>query len=236
MSSSAIPRELYFENRLALAAELARSVAGDLAAAVGDRGEASLVVSGGSTPRRFFADLSRIALPWGSVRMTLADERWVPLADEDSNERLVRRHLLVAQAAAAHLVALKNDAPTPEEGRDACDAALAAIPRPFDVVVLGMGDDGHTASLFPAAPELGEGLDRESRRRCVALRPPGARRPRMSLTLAALLDSRRIVIHLHGDEKWGIYQKALAPGPAEEYPIRAVLASGHPRLEVYWAP
>ncbi len=236
MSSSSAPRELYFENRPAVAAELARSIADDLDAAVGERGEAGLVVSGGSTPRQLFDDLSRIALPWEKVRVTLSGERWVPLADEDSNERLVRRHLLVGEAAAARLVPLKNDAPTPEEGRDACDAALAALPRPFDVVVLGMGDDGHTASLYPAAPELGDGLDRESRRSCVAVRPPGASHPRMSMTLAALLDSRRIVIYIIGDEKWGVYQKALAPGPAAEYPIRAVLESGHPRLEVYWAP
>ncbi len=190
-----------FEDRDDLAEALAGSVAGSLRAAITERGEASLVVSGGSTPKPLFEHLSRRPLAWGNVRVTLADERWVPADHEDSNERLIRRCLLVEEAAAATLIGLKTSDATPEEGCRACEQALAGIPRPFDVVILGMGGDGHTASLFPGAPELPAGLDLSSRRTCLAIRPPEAPQPRMSLTLAALVDSRRLVLHVTGEEK-----------------------------------
>lgn len=218
-----------------LARELARSIAGDLAAAVDRRGAAALVVSGGSTPRPLFAALRRRELPWERVWVTLADERWVPAADAASNEALVRRHLLADAAAAARWLGLVNEAPTPEDGRDECERRLRALPRPFDVVVLGMGADGHTASLFPGAAELAAGLDPRSPRTCLAVHPARAPHPRLSLTLAALLDSRRIVLHITGEEKWAVYRRALEPGPAEELPIRAVLRGAGDRLQVYWA-
>ncbi len=166
--------------------------------------------------------------------MTLADERWVPADHLDSNERLVRETLLVHDAREATMIGLKTPQATPEEGREACEQNLAVIDRPFDVVVLGMGDDGHTASLFPTAPELAAGLDPETEHTCLAVRPPVAPHPRMSLTLAALLTGRRLVLHITGEAKWQVYQRALEVGPVEELPIRAVLRSGH--AEVWWAP
>ena len=222
------------DDRGALATALGEAVAADLDAAVAERGAASLVVSGGSTPRPLFQDLSRRPLPWDKIRVTLADERWVPPDHADSNQRLVQRHLLRREAAAATLVGLKTPHATPEEGREACERALAEIPRPFDVVILGMGGDGHTASLFPDAPELAAGLDLESRQTCLAVRPPAAPHPRMSLTLAAILDCRRLVLHVTGEEKWRVVEQARSPGPAQELPIRAALASG--RVEIWWAP
>jgi len=223
-----------FDDPRALAEALGRRVAGDLRAAISERGTASLVISGGSTPRPFFEHLSRQRLDWGKVRVTLADERWVPADHADSNERLARERLLAADAAAATMVGMVNAEATPEAGHRACERALAAIERPFDVVVLGLGEDGHTASLFPGAPELAAGLDPETRRICLAVRPPAAPHPRMSLTLAALLDCRRLVLHITGAVKWDVYRRASEPGPAEELPIRAVLRSG--RAEVWWAP
>ena len=217
-----------------LAAGLADSVARDLRSAISERGEASLVVSGGSTPRPFFEDLSQRPLPWSHVQVTLADERWVSPDDDASNERLVRQHLLVKKARKAKLIGLKTPAATPEEGREACEQALERIDRPFDVVVLGMGGDGHTASLFPDAAELEAGLDPSSSQTCLAVRPPEAPHPRISLTLAALLNSRRLILHITGDEKMAVYKRASEPGPATELPIRAVLESG--RVEVWWAP
>lgn len=236
MSRARSPRELRYEDRQTLARGLAGSIADDLRAAVRERGTASLVVSGGSTPGPLFEALSRISLPWEKVWVTLADERWVAADDEASNERLVRRSLLVGEAARARFVGLKNAAPTPEAGRETCEAALAAVPRPFDVVVLGMGDDGHTASLFPGTPELAAGLDAATDRWCLPVRPRTAPHPRMSLTLAAILASRRLVVHITGGAKWEVYREAREPGAADEVPIRAVLASGHRALGVYWAP
>lgn len=235
MTSETAPRVQRFGDRRQLARELARSLAAGLAAAVAERGAATLVVSGGSTPKPLFAKLRRKILPWDRVSVTLADERWVAAVEAASNEGLVRRQLLVEEAAAARWVGLKNDAPTPEAGRDECERRLRRLPRPFEAVVLGMGADGHTASLFPAAAELEAGLDPDSGRLCLAVRPPAAPHPRISLTLAALLSSRRIVLHITGEEKWSVYRRALEPGPAEELPIRGVLrrAGG---VEVYWAP
>ena len=228
--------ERRFEDRLELARGLADSIAADLSTAIESRGEATLVVSGGSTPRPLFEELSRRPLAWDRVSVTLADERWVPVEDPASNEALVRRHLLTGEASGARWVGLVNEAATPEEGRDEIDRRLRSVPRPFDVLVLGMGGDGHTASLFPDAAELAEGLDTSHDRSCLAVRPPEAPHPRLSLTLAALLDSRRIVLHITGAEKWDVYQRALADGPVEELPIRAVLRGAADRVEIYWAP
>ena len=175
-------------------------------------------------------------MPWKNVYITLADERWVDPSHAASNEKLVRKHLMQQAASTANFVPLKTAGAAPEEGREACEAALSQMPRPFDVVVLGMGSDGHTASLFPDAPELPRALDLESRRTCLAMHPASAAHPRMTLTLAALVDSRRTVIHITGDEKWDVYRRALAPGPVTELPIRAILEQGPEPIDVYWSP
>ncbi len=228
-------REHRFSDPLALAQALAERVAADLTAAVIERGTASLVVSGGSTPRPFFERLRRLAIPWRRVWITLADERWVAVSDEASNEALVRRYLMRGPASEARFIGLKTEDPSPEAGQAACEKALREIPCPFDVVVLGMGNDGHTASLFPGAAELAEGLDRESPHLAIPVHSPAAAHPRMSLTLAALCNSRRVFLHITGDEKERIYRRALAEGPVEELPIRAVLRAAADRVEVYWA-
>ena len=167
--------------------------------------------------------------------MALADERWVDPADGASNERLVREHLLKDGASAAHFVGLKNAAATPDLGAAAAWGSLAGIARPFDIAVLGMGDDGHTASLFPDAPNLGRALE-EPAAGYIGMEAPTAPRARMSLNLAALLDSRRIVILITGDSKWQTYLAAAASGPLAEMPVRAVLRQEHTPVEVIWCP
>lgn len=227
-----------------LAIELATLVAGDLRSAVAERGSATLVVSGGSTPLPLFHQLRWRDLPWDRVTVTLADERWVEAGHADSNEAFVRRELLArgTPAAAARFVPLKNDAPSPEKGEDACEEALGELSWPLDVLILGMGGDGHTASLFPKLAKhphaLRMGLDLESpnKKRCIAIHPAEAPHPRLSLTLRAMLDCRRLILHITGDSKWQVYQKALADGAAEELPIRAVLRQDRSPVKVHWAP
>ncbi|HEX7012411.1 MAG TPA: 6-phosphogluconolactonase [Steroidobacteraceae bacterium] len=225
-----------FPDSLALAHALCGELKVDLEEAIEARGQASLVVSGGRTPVKLFEQLSAEPLDWAKVRVTLADERWVETNSSESNERLVREKLLTGRAATAHFVGLKNPAPTPEAGADWATRALTRVPRPFDVVVLGMGEDGHTASLFPGSMALARALDPSAAPACIAvnaLKPPHAR---VSLNLAALLDSRRIVLHIEGDTKWQVYQQARQPGPPAELPVRAILQQREVPVDVYWAP
>ncbi|MFA6284436.1 MAG: 6-phosphogluconolactonase [Desulfurivibrionaceae bacterium] len=225
-----------FKDSAILVAVLAGQVAELLRAGIRERGQASLVVSGGSTPVPFFAALSELALDWKQVTITLADERWVDPADTDSNEHLVRLHLLQNRAAAARVVGLKTGAATAVQGEKECGDRLALVPRPFDVLILGMGNDGHTASLFPQASRLGEALALDSGLLCMGITPPVAPHERMTLTLPALLESRRIILHLVGLGKREVYERALGEGPVAEMPIRAVLRQATTPVTVFWAP
>ncbi|HVO00304.1 MAG TPA: 6-phosphogluconolactonase [Steroidobacteraceae bacterium] len=230
------PRLLRSADRAAQAQALADAIAAELAAALRRRAGASLVVSGGRTPEAMFGELARHELEWARVQVTLADERWVDASDPASNEALVRAALLRERAAAARFIGMKNDAPTPQEGAAAAWRAVNAMPQPFDVVVLGMGDDGHTASLFPGSAGLAAALDAAAAPACVGVRPPAAPHPRLSLNLAALLRSRRICLQISGARKWAVYQQALQPGPADELPVRAVLHQRAVPVDVYWCP
>jgi 6-phosphogluconolactonase len=225
-----------FKDSATLVAVLAGQVADLLRAAIKERGRASLVVSGGSTPVPFFAALSELVLNWKQVTITLADERWVDPTDADSNEHLVRLHLLQNRAAAAHFVGLKTGAATAVQGEEECADRLALLPRPFDVLILGMGNDGHTASLFPQASRLNEALAMDSGRLCMGITPPVAPHERMTLTLPALLESRQIILHLVGLGKREVYERAMAKGPVAEMPIRAVLGQSTTPVTVFWAP
>src|SRR5450759_1582558 len=142
---------------------LSRQVAADIAArlthAIATRGLASLVVSGGRSPVKLFEQLRTQTIDWSRVCVALADERWVAPTDADSNEKLVREALLQGNAAAARFLGLKNAAPSPDLGAVSAWETFARIPRPFDVTLLGMGDDGHTASLFPGSPNLRSALN-----------------------------------------------------------------------------
>lgn len=231
-----MPEFKEFNDSSTLVATLAGQVAELLRAGIRERGRASLVVSGGSTPVPFFAALSELELDWQQVIITLADERWVDSAVADSNEHLVRQHLLQNRAAAASFVGLKNEALTAVQGEKECGDRLAQMPRPFDVLILGLGNDGHTASLFPQATRLDEALALDSGRLCLALTPPSAPHERMTLTLPALLQSRQIILHLAGSDKRAVYERALTNGPVVEMPIRAVLGQTTSPVTVFWAP
>lgn len=231
-----MPEFREFKDSTTLAAALAAQVAELLRAGIKEQGRASLVVSGGATPLPFFEALSELALAWPQVTITLADERWVDPDDAASNEHLIRRHLLQNQAAKARFVGLKTEAATAAQGEKECAARLDLLPQPFDVLILGMGNDGHTASLFPQAARLGAALAPDSGKLCLAITPPGAPHERMTLTLPALLHSCQIFLHITGVEKRAVYERALANGPVAEMPIRAVLHQNAAPVTVFWAP
>jgi 6-phosphogluconolactonase len=220
----------------ALSQELTHQVAAALTAAIAARGLASLVVSGGKSPVRLFELLRTQPLDWSRVCIALADERWVEPSDPDSNEHLVREALLRDHAAAARFIGLKNAAPTPDLGAVSAWETFARIPRPFDAVLLGMGDDGHTASLFPNSPNLPNALNPASVAGCVGMWAPVVPQPRLSLNLTALLDSRRVVILITGEGKWRTYVRACAEGPVQDMPVRAVLKQTRTPVQVMWSP
>jgi 6-phosphogluconolactonase len=157
-------------------------------------------------------------------------------SDPASNERMVRETLLKDRAAEARFAGLKNAAPSPDLGAVSAWETFARIPRPFDVTLLGMGDDGHTASLFPRSPNLPIALNPAAAAGCVGMWAPSAPQARLSLNLSALLDSRRMLILIEGEAKLSTYEAASGDGPVEEMPVRAVLRRSHVPVEVVWAP
>ncbi len=219
-----------------LALALAGAVAEHLNDGIAARGKAVLAVSGGSTPGRFFAVLSRRKdIDWDNVIVTLVDERWVPETEDRSNAGLVNEKLLQGPAASAHFVPLYSggDAPTaPAIART--NIALNALPRPFDVVILGMGNDGHTASFFPGGDTLTEALTGEGP--ALAIRAPGAGEPRVTFVLERLLDAKGLYLHIEGEEKLKTLELAAADGPVEDMPIRAVLRQSRTPLTIFWSP
>ncbi|MFH1217995.1 MAG: 6-phosphogluconolactonase [Pseudomonadota bacterium] len=225
-----------FNTSIQLALELAETVAFSLRSGVEKNSFASLVVSGGSTPVPFFTALAVHDIRWDKVYITLADERWVSTGDDDSNELLVRTYLLKGRAAAARFVGLMTGTASPALGEAACGKRIAAIPRPFDAVVLGMGNDGHTASLLSGAKDLPAATDMGSGKFCCAISSVNAKHERLTLTLSTLIDARSIFLHITGRDKLKVFEKAVGQGEMSEMPIRHVLAHSAKPVNVYWAP
>jgi 6-phosphogluconolactonase len=223
-----------FENTSALDIELSAKVAKLLIADIADTGSASLVVSGGRTPMGFFHLLSQQMLDWSKVSITLADDRWVDADHADSNEKLVRANLLINEAHQATFIGLKNSAADAIVGEPEAEQALAAVGK-FTVLILGMGDDGHTASLFPGADALALGLDMDSGRTCIGVTPTAAPHQRISMTLPRLLDSQQIIIHISGAGKQQVLEQAQAGDDVKALPIRAILNQQQAPLAIYWA-
>lgn len=218
----------------ALAEALADAVSADLAKGIAQRGKGVLAVSGGSTPKRFFKELSNRAIDWANVAVTLVDERWVSPDSDRSNAKLVKDLLLQNHAAEAHFVPLWDGGDTPSaEAISRVNVRLLDMASPFDAVILGMGNDGHTASFFPQGDTLDEVLT--SKGPALALNAPGAGEPRVTLTLPTLLNTRALYLHIEGVEKASTLEKALEDGPVEAMPVRSVLRQTHTPVHIYFA-
>lgn len=233
--AKAILKEHHFKTRDQLFDSLSEDLLARLGQGLETRKSASLVLSGGNTPVPLYARMAQAELPWDHVSITLADERWVDPQHESSNELLLRRNLLKGAAAAAKLVSLKSEHTTPEEGQSTIEQRLHAIHRPFDIVLLGMGNDGHTASLFPDGDNLTKALQPQENQLCISMRAPGATQARITLTLPALLQCQYLVILCTGQDKHDTFARALAGDSVEAMPIRALLQTKR-QLAFYWAP
>lgn len=198
---------------------LAGRVAEDLRAALAKKGRASIAVSGGSTPAPFLAALSAENLDWANVSVTLTDERQVTIESDRSNARLVAQNLLRGAAADAQFI------PLYEAGQDIAETGkqVAASIVPLDVCVLGMGDDMHTASLFPGTPGLAGMLDSDGSTLVALASPPTADEPRVTLTAAALTTAAHTYLLIKGAGKRTALDQAMSTTDLLAAPVRAIL-------------
>jgi 6-phosphogluconolactonase len=214
------------------ARKAAEKIADLLNESIASRSAASLLVPGGTTPQPIFERLAATPLDWAKVHVGLTDERWVRATHADSNENLVRRSLLRGQASSAQFHALYSNAPKPSAGLALAERSINSMPRPVDVVLLGMGTDGHFASLFPGLPETKAGLNLHNPALCLAIDKPQAGYARLSLTLSALLYARLILVAISGRPKRTVALQAMGGGA--ETPIAALLAARKDDLEILW--
>ncbi len=196
---------------------------------------ASLVVSGGRTAGLVLSALSESELDWHRVIVSLADDRWVAPDSDDSNEKLVRAHLIKGPASQAQLLSMFVPGASVQEACTKHDRDFPKAARAFDVVLLGMGEDGHFASIFPSTPsEILHGSDSRSFVPGKAPKPP---LDRISVAPRALLESRCIILVIQGEDKRAVYRRALLEGSYSDLPVRALM---HRRtdaeLHVVWSP
>lgn len=231
--------ERQFTDRNELVDAVYRIFIEELQQALEQHSSTTILLSGGSTPAPLYRQLSSVDLEWNRVHVALVDERWVAKTNAASNERLLNENLLIEKAAAANFTGMKNDHPTPFEGEAECNARYAALPSPYTICLLGMGPDGHTASLFPDAEGLNAAL--ESSQHCAGIRAvrsevTGDNLERMTMTPWSILQSKRLILLITGDDKWGVYQQARITGPSADKPISHLVHQDSVPLEVYWAP
>lgn len=231
MGKSGKPEFLAFDSRMQASLVLADELETTLRSALADSASVTLVVSGGTSPVEMFHSLSQRDLDWERVTVIPSDERVVTSNHPERNDAMIRRELLIRNASAANLTSLlpeANDA-SPEE-----ETIKPVIPAVIDAVVLGMGDDGHTASLFPDSPGIENAL--QSQRQLLRMSVPRLQAKRISLTPAALLTGKRIDLLFFGLDKRAVFEAAMKDGPASTYPIRAVLHQNRVPVRVFWAP
>jgi 6-phosphogluconolactonase len=220
-----------FESRQLASGALAEKLHSELTGALNRHSGATLVVSGGTSPLELFHRLRSRDLDWKRVTVMPSDERAVPANHPDRNDAMIRRELLQDKASAARLLGLLKSNDRLDVGEE---ISSKSVPSRIDALVLGMGEDGHTASLFPDSPGIAEAL--MSRKPLLRLAVPRLKMERISLTPTALLAASRIQLLFFGQEKHQVFEAAAKPGPATSYPIRAVLHQERVPVQVFWAP
>ena len=224
-----------FSARDEMVTSAATQIAEAVNSAVAQRGAASLMLSGGSSPRPVYERLSEMDLPWDKVTIGLVDDRWIERGKAGSNETFLDETLLKGKAKSAKFIGLKTSDANPAAGIEASEAQLSAIPQPFDVCVMGMGLDGHTASWFPNSNGLKESLDPKNENTVIAIDARGCpvagdHPDRITLTLSAVMASKQIILMIPGAGKADVF-KASADKSVYDAPVKALRAAGE-RLTV----
>ena len=220
--------------------ELADAIAGDIGfiidSAVDARGASLIAVPGGTTGPAVFAKLAAQKLPWKKVAIIPTDDRLVPMDDERSNVRAMAKAFL---PLGARVIPIATEIADYRLAGNSADARLQDLPWPPDLVWLGMGKDGHTASIF-AGPDLQDALEAPKARRAVGVMPdplpPEAPVARVTLTRSAILSARTVTITITGAEKRAILEQAIADGHSSKLPIGRVLAEAEQPIDIHWAP
>jgi len=233
--------EHFFPDREGLFAALLAQCNAYLVAALEGGRQASLLVSGGSSPQPLYQQLSQQPLDWQRVTVALVDERWVDVDKAGSNQSFIANTLLCNRASAATFVAMKSGEATALEALASCEQRYQTLPAPFDLTLLGMGPDGHTASLFPGAEGLSAAMDSQNETLCAAIEAipsevTGALTERMSMSVYGLLQSRRLILLISGEQKLAVYQQARRSEDSALTPISALLQQDQVPVDVYWAP
>lgn len=224
-----------FTARESLDTALSDKVASLLSDAIKANGKASIAVSGGSTPKGFFNALSQKDLPWDKVTITLADERWVNIDSDDSNTRLVHENLLQNKAKKANFFHLKQGEELSKETLIDLNLAAKSSLLPLDVLILGMGGDGHTASLFPCSDEISSALSLDNENALMKVVPKTAPHQRITFSFASLITSKNTFLHISSTAKKDVLEKALSGDDKFALPIRAFLNHFEVNTQVYWA-
>lgn len=216
-----------FQNIEQLSQAFADFAATTLQNTLAHKPQATLVIPGGNTPRYYLPALAKCKLPWDRITVTLSDERWVDVTDEQSNEHLVKQHLMSHLPANTHFVGLKTQHDNPFDAVDEIHQHLDRLPLPLSMTVLGLGEDGHIASLFP-----GMNPDLTDTRHCVAVAPPIAPSPRVSLSLKLLAESEQIVLVVMGESKRRLLDQ-LCENPVPKLPFVWLLQRSRPRITIF---
>ena len=224
--------EYKFDSRDAASAAVAARMAGLVGAQLGRDAAAHFVVGGGTTPQRCFDYLSEYELDWDKIQVALSDERWVPNDHDDSNERLVRDSMLKDAASAGHILSVYQAGVSVDERAE--ELQTRKPENGFACSMVGMGSDGHFASLFPDADCLSEGLQLDNARFYLPVRTSASPHPRISMTLSALLASDEVLLFFFGEEKLAVYDNAHTVD--RTYPITALLEQQQTPVSLYWAP
>lgn len=230
-------KEFHYAHTDALAAACAHGISEAIDQAIALRRQAALALAGGTTPVPILRRVAVQQHDWRLVTILPTDERWVAPGHADSNLRLLRA--VFAGAAGIRWCSLVPDEPAGAPDATYAISALAAVPRPLDLCLLGMGSDGHFASLFPGAPGLRAALDPAGGDAAIAIvpdpMPAAGPQARISLALARLLDSRRLMLVISGAEKLAVLRRA-GRRDGQDLPVAALLGATHPAATIHWCP